>query len=473
MHSKRLIIHDLALLALAGTFVGCSATEPDPGPAWVKSLSISSPPILMTGPGVARARVELATADTQLTVHADTTTVAISATGPFTATWEIARTPWRVLNISASAPGTGSITIAAGGKSASISITAVALGFKSVDMTAGYACGISLDDTAWCWGGNDVGELGLVTVGQCNGSACQYGGNAGNATPLPVNGGRTYTQVATGGNQCFLTGFTGVCGTTCGLTAVGQLWCWGKGFPSPSALVATPVSFKSLSIQPDRFTLPGNGNQQACGLASDGTAYCLAATTLTPIGNGMTFTALSVGSTHSCGVDTVGDVYCWGDNTEGSLGIGIADSSSHPNPQRAIASAKFTSVDVGRHSSCALDTSGVVSCWGQGYAVDGITPPPACAGTSLCQTTPRAVAGGGTYVAFSRSDNDNRMCALTSAGKVDCWMTYNKAPSTITVPEPLINLSVGSDMPLVACGVSASHVAYCWNTAGVVAKLGQ
>src|SRR3954462_3681071 len=160
------------LMALAG----CGGADPVSSSAnqWVKDISITTPPIRMTGPGVARAAVALSTAATYLGTAPDTTTVLISSKGPFSATWELRGFGWRVLNIAASAPGTGSITVSAGGKSSTINITAVALGFKTIAMANGYACGITLDDTAWCWGGNWAGELGTSTVGQCNGSACQY-----------------------------------------------------------------------------------------------------------------------------------------------------------------------------------------------------------------------------------------------------------------------------------------------------------
>jgi hypothetical protein len=457
-----------AVILLGACHDGPVGPKSGPG-SNVTGIVIQTPPITMTGPGVARARVVISLNPPLTYPQVDTTRATISATGPFTATWEIGPVDWRALNIAASGPGTGSITVTAGGKSASINLTAVSVSFKSVDLSDGYGCGIALDDTAWCWGANDYFQLGTATVGQCNGGACQYGGNKGNATPLPVDGGRKFTQLATGGHPCE-PGFIGEdCGTTCGLTAAATVWCWGEDFNGASV---TGMNFKFVAVKPGATLAPGGSKE--CGLTTDGQAYCFTASATTAIGNGMVFTSLSVGATHSCGVDGSGDVYCWGNNTLGALGTGAADTASHPNPVRAVTAAKFSSVDVGLNSTCALATTATLYCWGLGYSATGTTPPSACAGTTICQTSPRAVEGSRTYASFSRSDASSDLCGLAADGSVDCWKSYNVAPLAVAVPEPLTNVSVGLVSPLIsACGVSASHTLYCWANAGPVTKLGQ
>jgi hypothetical protein len=429
----------------------------------------------MTAPGVATANVAITTANAQIGRALDSIPATISATGPMTAGLEFIQNGFGSIqiHITASAPGTGTITVSAGGKSASISVTAVALSFNSIDMADGNACGIALDETAWCWGGNQSGQLGTETSGRCFGSACQYSVTEGNPTPFPVDGDRTFTRVATAGYLCIPGGGAeSTCGKTCALTAAGAVWCWGEGFGfAPSAIAG--LALKSLTVLPSPAV---RGGSMSCGLATDGKAYCFTATATTPIGNGMTFTSLSAGITHSCGVDAVGDVYCWGASNYGNLGADSTDVATHPTPERAVSSVKFTAVDVGRNSTCALDTAGVVRCWGQGYAADGVSPPPACVGTTLCQPSPRRVEGGRTYVAFSRPDAPSGLCALAADGSVDCWSAYNKAPFPVPLPEPMTNLSLGktwAGSEVVACGVSVTHVAYCWTPAGVVTKLGQ
>src|SRR4051812_6336583 len=229
-----------ALVASFCAMAACDHHPSSPKYEWVKDIKIQYAPTLMTGPGVGRAWIDLSTATDPHPDYerADTTTFTISSKGPFSASMELHSHGWRALNIKASAPGTGSITVAAGDKSATIDITAVALSFKTVAMANGYACGLSLDDTAWCWGGNYGGELGTFTVGQCNGSACQYGGNDGNPSPLPVDGGHVFTDIATAGYVC-TNGATGTCGKTCALAAGDELWCWGLEMGVDPKVVST------------------------------------------------------------------------------------------------------------------------------------------------------------------------------------------------------------------------------------------
>ena len=53
---------------------------------------------------------------------------------------------------------------------------------------------------------------------------------------------------------------------------------------------------------------------------------------------------------HSCALDTAGSVTCWGDDASGE--------STAP-------AGTFTSVDASQGgNSCALDAAGVITCWG-------------------------------------------------------------------------------------------------------------
>lgn len=462
------------ILALALSLVaaaGCSDTAAPPPNPWVADLQIASGPIRMTGPGVMRAWVSLATRDTVFDYGSygpDTTTVAISPKGPFSATWEVHPFGWRVLNITASAPGTGSITVSAGGKSATVDITAAALSFKTITMANGYACGIAVDDAAWCWGGNYGGELGTATVGQCNGSVCQYGGNNGNPTPLPVDGGHKFTQIAAAGYLC-TNGATGTCGKTCALTSSAELWCWGLEMGLAPAPLAPGPTFTALSIR-RRSDLPSFNGAESCGLAADKRAYCFTKTATTQIAPGMMLSALSMGTTHSCAIDLGGDAYCWGDNRYGELGIGSVDTAAHANPERVTGTLKFKAIDVGRNSTCALGSDDAIYCWGLGYAADGVSPPSSCNGM-LCESAPRLAESSRRYSSFSSMNS--YACGVASDGSVDCWSAYNRAPSVIALPEPVTMVSVGSVPPAVGCAVSVTHVAYCWTTAGAVTKVGQ
>ncbi|MBU1535026.1 RCC1 repeat-containing protein, partial [Myxococcota bacterium] len=67
---------------------------------------------------------------------------------------------------------------------------------------------------------------------------------------------------------------------------------------------------------------------------------------------------------HTCALDTSGDAWCWGEYTDGRLGGNIYADRSSPAPVHMPPGVTFVTIDSGSTSSCALDTSGQVWCWG-------------------------------------------------------------------------------------------------------------
>jgi len=74
-------------------------------------------------------------------------------------------------------------------------------GFTSVTAGAGHTCGVT-GDSAYCWGRNDQGMLGI-------------GDNADRDSPVTVSGGLGFQALSAGAFH------------TCGLTADGTAYCWG------------------------------------------------------------------------------------------------------------------------------------------------------------------------------------------------------------------------------------------------------
>ncbi len=77
------------------------------------------------------------------------------------------------------------------------------LSFTTVIAGYDYTCGVTTDDTAYCWGRNANGQLG-------------DGSQVDRASPTPVAGGLHFTQVS-----------AGLGGHTCGLTESNVAYCWG------------------------------------------------------------------------------------------------------------------------------------------------------------------------------------------------------------------------------------------------------
>jgi alpha-tubulin suppressor-like RCC1 family protein len=212
--------------------------------------------------------------------------------------------------------------------------------FVSVSAGNDLTCGISTTGVTYCWGANDVGQLGIGTTAgpdQCRASpvaptlACSR-------VPVAVAGGTTFTAVAA------------VDSSACGLTSAGSGYCWGYN----GGLLGTAVPLQGVASAPVpvggglTFASLAAGRQYACGLTSTGTAFCWglgdndvfgSGTTIhisaTPVqvAGGHAFGSLSAAAgwgDHSCGLATDGTAYCWGANVEGELGNGSTNPSNVP-----------------------------------------------------------------------------------------------------------------------------------------------
>jgi alpha-tubulin suppressor-like RCC1 family protein len=140
------------------------------------------------------------------------------------------------------------------------------LRFSSITTGFDHSCGLTSEGTAYCWGDNQVGQLGTGarTVPQHH--------------PVPVSGDLTLISIGAGAYH------------TCGLSASGTAYCWGHSVHGTTTPQWAP----------------------------------------TRVAGGLAFSALSVGSHHSCGLTQDGHLYCWGDNCAGQIGDGTSDFRPEP-----------------------------------------------------------------------------------------------------------------------------------------------
>ncbi|MBI5528695.1 MAG: hypothetical protein HY897_20385 [Deltaproteobacteria bacterium] len=173
---------------------------------------------------------------------------------------------------------------------------------------------------------------------------------------------------------------------------------------------------------------------------------------------------VAAGSDHTCVLDEAGGIRCWGLNSTGELGNGTKYNSALPVDVAGL-SAGVTMVAVGSSRTCALTDSGGVKCWGWnafGQLGDGTTED---------STTPVDVYGLSTGV-VAISAGSGHTCALTSSGGVSCWGKNNSGQlgdgttQDRIVPVEVFGLS--SDVIAIAAGVNntcavvASGALKCW-----------
>jgi alpha-tubulin suppressor-like RCC1 family protein len=281
----------------------------------------------------------------------------------------------------------------------------------SVSLGPQHGCALASNGTVWCWGADDVGQLG------------DYGEHAAYA-PRPVGGVETALALAVGDDfACVILPTTGV-------------RCWGKN---------------------DRGQC-GHGVDQPLVSPS-----CVS----TPDGNLLGATSLALGGAHACVVLDDGTVDCWGANDARQLGDGTTQDRNHPVAVLGITDAQ--SVVAGGRHTCVLLTDTTVRCWGandEGQLGDGTT-------TARGAVVTVGVADGTASLSgvTALAAGDAFTCALMRDATLLCWGANTECQlglhsATLRAPLPVAapvrdvqSLVTGSQH---ACAVQGSGKAVCW-----------
>lgn len=186
-----------------------------------------------------------------------------------------------------------------------------------------HTCGLTAEGLAYCWGRDDVGQLGngdTLTANQPSPSAVDVS---------TVTGSTTLVKVVGGGEH------------SCALTSAGVAYCWGS----------------------DVYGQLGNGDSLVANQDSPSPVD-----TSTITGNPV-FVQLSGGLYHTCGVTAEGDGYCWGRDDLGQLGNGdiVVTSQASPSPvdtSTISGNSAFVAMTGGEYFTCGLMADGAAYCWG-------------------------------------------------------------------------------------------------------------
>ena len=148
--------------------------------------------------------------------------------------------------------------------------------FRAMSAGAYFTCGIGIDDSVYCWGDNDNGQLGDGTT-------------TVRSTPIAVSVGEgpgSYVSVTTGIDH------------TCALGVDDAVYCWGDN---------------------------------SSGQLGDGTTTDRTTPVAVLVGDGLTgVRSISAGSFHTCAISDDYTTYCWGENGNAELGDGGTSDRTVP-----------------------------------------------------------------------------------------------------------------------------------------------
>ncbi len=309
----------------------------------------------------------------------------------------------------------------------------------------------------YCWGTNDVGELGLTY----------------SATPLPparVGVSSDWHAIAT------------LSRTTLGIDG-GTVRGWGSNYTGQAGVdPSTPNLFSptgvSLPITPTRVrtggihggALDASGVLWAFGENVHAEAYgAPTSSTVAPMQVGTTWRDVSMGTFFSCGIDGTGSLQCWGGDFSGQLGS--ADPCTNCGPVPVVVpsgSPSWAGLSLGDHTACAWDDAGTLYCWG---ANTGDSAGILGVGTAAADAPePTRVPG----IAVARVSLDDHACAIDLSGALWCWgpnthgqlgdgsTTNRTQPVAIELGTQWSDVDTGK---LHTCAVRADGGVFCWGNA--------
>lgn len=327
-----------------------------------------------------------------------------------------------------------------------------------IALAAGYnhACGINVTGDAYCWGDNNMGQLGNGTT-------------TASSTPVKALGGQAFTRIAAGN------------GRTCALTATNALYCWGENASGGLGVtIGSKTSPTLVSSGPWLAVSMHAESRTQCAITSSGAAYCWGAGSNGELGNntvtansnslaavsgGLTFKSLAVGGAHVCGLTSAGATYCWGTGSNGIVGNPAA-AAAQRTPLAVVGGRVFSEISAGSNHTCGHE-AGAIYCWGVNSSAN------LGDGTTTNSSTPVQVSatGSGPYVMGSITTGNAYSCALAPANRSYCWndngngqigdgTNVSKAAPTLVSAAPPFTSIIRTNA--FSCGLTAANAAWCW-----------
>jgi alpha-tubulin suppressor-like RCC1 family protein len=299
-----------------------------------------------------------------------------------------------------------------------------------VQVSAGgyHTCAVNVDHQVYCWGRNNMGQLG-------NGSSTD------SYLPVLVEGleGARITEVVSGSLH------------TCAFENKGRAWCWGSNrdgklgagienvfFPIPVLVLAPVDQVIELSLGATFTCAAGGTGQTWCW--GDGSFGQTGNKTYTssPIPQEITKTIpeiklISSGWFHTCALSTSGEISCWGKNYEGELGNSSTLSRAEAITISGVhTKAGVTLLAVGGRSTCAATLDHLVYCWGNnnyGQVGDG---------TPKDQLFPKLISTSETGI-ISLALGASHACYLTENNQLWCWGANDHYQLGVSAPAMVTN----------------------------------
>lgn len=307
--------------------------------------------------------------------------------------------------------------------------TRVKLDAAAVSLGVGYdhACVTTADGAAWCWGDDRMMESGSPS----SGGRCADGVHdvSCRTTPAMVEGSTRFHYVAAGFRA------------SCGIGEERRVYCWGdRAGSSPSPVFAERDRGGTAGVV--AFDTLAMGAFAICGVAK-GELHCWA-------GNGVGYPVVprvdhvSVGLEHACGMRPSRVTRCWGERALGALGIGEASAliergafiDLFPAGPPLVGERRMLAVSAGGLHSCGIDAlTRRAMCWGAnqwGQLGNGSVDNADGSAIRRANPEPRTVASREQFALVAAGVDHT--CGVTEKGAVMCWGRGRRGATGMVAP---------------------------------------
>lgn len=203
----------------------------------------------------------------------------------------------------------------------------------------------------------------------------------------------------------------------------------------PNSVPPTPGPSPQPAVVAPRGSQLAAGADFTCAIVANGRVRCWGNNDRGQLGDGTNVSrhtpadvtgltnavALSAEGDHACAIvqppSAAPSLWCWGGNWDGVLGDG--STTDRRTPVLSLGGLAVTKVSVGLNHSCAIDSEGIVQCWGSNGS--GELAAPVSVSRSLAPVPVIGPPPGATLLVATSVAAGQQSCATYSDGSGWCW----------------------------------------------------
>ena len=268
----------------------------------------------------------------------------------------------------------------------------------------GHTCGIKEDKTLWCWGRNEMGQLG-------NGNK---GWSQNETKPIKIDD-NIWIDVTAGEAH------------TCGIKQGNTLWCWGSNYLKQ--LGDNTKQDRNIPVQSTdgKWKEVYTGDAYTCGIKENNELWCWGLREQKGVFEeyydpqaytDLSFKYISAGEHHICGIDDNNLLWCWGEidyhrDIDGDERFSsIHDINTYP-PEQPY-EGEWQQVSCGGFFTCGIKEDGTLWCWGTNYKSGQL-------GLGHIEEELSPVQVGTDNDWMYVSTGNSHACAIKQDNTVYCW----------------------------------------------------